>query len=241
MPNYVLAINKDKEFLRERCDEVVLNLFEKPRVTKIINDLKDTLNANVNLVALAASQLGIKERIFAIKFANGDIRAFINPAIIRTNGMHLSRETEIGIDDVEYIIPRCDEIFATYQTPEMTDNCDMNKFTGAVAEVFQQMNDLINGTLVEDIGLEILPGWDKASEEERQEIISMYLESLERKKSLSEDIVKSSPETQQLEKQINFMTKLQLGEIEIAELTDDEKKRVEEELKKKETKDAISV
>ena len=144
MADYVLAIKKDKDFLRTRCDEVVLNMFEKQRVTKIINDLKDTLRANISLVALSASQLGIQERIFAIKFADGDIRAFINPAIVRTNGMHLSRETQIGLDTAEYIVPRSDEIFATYQTPDMTDNCDMNKFTGAVAEVFQQMNDNIN-------------------------------------------------------------------------------------------------
>ena len=228
MADYVLKLTTDKDFLRERCDEVVLNVLEKPRVTKLINDLKDTLKANVNLVALAASQLGKKERIFAIKFADGDIRAFINPAIVRTEGMHLSRETSIGLDSTEYIVPRSNDIYATYQTPDMVDTCDMNKFTGAVAEVFQQMNDLINGTLLEDIGLEILPGWDKASEEERQEIIQMYLDSLESRKKMSEEVVEKNPETKDMSKAIEFMTKLQLGEIETMPLTEEELKQFRE-------------
>ena len=232
MANYVLAINKDKEFLRDRSDEVVLNPMRRPEVVGIINDLKDTLKANKDLVALSAPQLGKKERIFAIKFSNGDIRAFINPAIVRTEGLHLSRETSIGLDDTEYIGPRADEVFATYQTPDMIDTCDMNKFTGAVAEVFLQMNDLLNGVLLEDIGLIVLPGWDEAPQEEREEIIKMYLEGLKEKKHIVEENIENNKESKDMNKAIEFMTKLQLGEIETMPLTKEEK----EELKAKQEK-----
>lgn len=230
MADYVLAINRDKDFLRDRSDEIVLNIFEKQRVVGIINDLKDTLKANKDLVALSAPQLGKKERVFAIKFADGDIRAFINPAIVRTEGMHLSREKAIGFDDKEeYIVPRANDVFATYQTPDMmADKCDMNKFTGAVAEVFQQMNDLLNGVLLEDIGLIVLKGWDKASEEEKQEIIKMYLESLGTRKDKIEEVINSNPESRDMNRAIEFMTKLQLGEIETIPLTEEELKRVKE-------------
>ena len=224
MADYVLAINRDKDFLRDRSDEIVLNPLDRPRVVGIINDLKDTLKANKDLVALSAPQLGKKERIFVIRFADGDIRAFINPAIVRTTGMHLSRERAIGFNDEdEYLIPRADEVFATYQTPDMMpDKCDMNKFTGAVAEVFLQMNDLLNGILLEDIGLIVLPEFDKASEEEKQEIISMYLESLNTKKESIEKAIESNPEARDMNKAIEFMTKLQLGEIETMPLTKEE-------------------
>lgn len=239
MPNYVLAINRDKDFLRDRSDEVVLNIFERQRVVGLINDLKDTLKANKDLVALAAPQIGKKERVFAIKFADGDIRAFINPAIVRTNNMHLSREKAIGLnDEEEYIVPRADEVFATYQTPDMmADKCDMNKFTGAVAEVFQQMNDLLNGVLLEDIGLIVLPEFDNASDEEKQEIISMYLDSLGARKDLIEEMINKDPDAKNMNKAIEFMTKLQLGEIETIPLTEEEIKELKEKTEKKKKKD----
>ena len=234
MSNNVLVINKDKDFLRGRCDEVVLNVLEKPRVTKIINDLKDTIKCNKDLVALAASQLGHKERIFVIKFSNGDIRAFINPLIIRTGEMHLSRETQVGLDTKEYIVPRSTEIHATYQTPDMTDNCDMNKFMGPVADVFQQMVDLLDGVLLEDFGLEVLPGWDKASDEERQEVLDMYFDNLSKQKQTLEDLLEKNPETKGMSKAIEFMKKLQLGEIETMPLTEEELQQLEEKRKQKE-------
>ena len=243
MADYVLAIKRDKEFLRDRSDEIVLNPLNRPKIVGIINDLKDTLKANKDLVALSAPQLGKKERVFAIKFSDGDIRAFINPAIVRTTGMHLSREKAIGFNDKEeYLIPRADEVFATYQTPDMEAyKCDMNKFTGAVAEVFLQMNDLINGILLEDVGLVILPGFDKASEEERQEIISMYLESLGERKEMIEKVIESNPEAKDMNKAIEFMTKLQLGEIETMPLTEEEMKELKEKQEAKSTSDGQNI
>ncbi len=229
MADYVLKTIKDKDVLRDRADEIVLVFNDRPRIKGIINDLKETIKCNPSLVALAAPQLGHKERIFVIKFANGDVRAFINPAIIRSEGMHLSREVAIGIDDKEYLVPRCDEIYATYQTPDMIgDRCDMNKFSGPVAEVFQQMNDLLNGVLLEDIGLELLDGWDEASPEEREEIIAMYLDSLKSIQTKIQEKIDSNPESKEMSKAIEFMTKLQLGEIETVPLTEEEKKKVEE-------------
>ena len=237
MANYVLALKKDKTFLRDRCDEVKLNIVEKPRVVGIINDIKDTLKADKRLVALNANQLGHKERIFCIKFSNGDIRAFINPVIAKTDGTHLSREVSIGLDDKEYIVPRATNIIATYQTPDMVDTCDMNKFSGAVAEVFQQMNHLLDGILLEDIGLEILPGFDEASEEERQEIIAMYLESLENRKAMLEKEIESNPDAKDMDKAIKFIKELQEGKIETIPLTEEEKEKIREaELKELEEK-----
>ena len=226
--NYVLVINKDKDFLRDRCEEVPMGYLEKPSVVNLVNEIKDTLKANKELVALSASQLGHKDRIFCIKFANGDIREFINPVIIKSEGTHLSRETSIGLDDVEYIVPRATNIIATYQHTNMTSDCDVNKFSGAVAEVFQQMNDLINGVLLEDIGLEIIEGFDEASDEEKQEIIAMYLESLDRRKEALEKEINSNVATKDLDTAIRFMKELQEGKIETIPLTEEEMKQIAE-------------
>ncbi len=62
------SLLEQPEKLSERCDEI--NVFENnAQVRKIISDLKDTLKANSDLVALAAPQLGYKVRIFCIGFA----------------------------------------------------------------------------------------------------------------------------------------------------------------------------
>jgi len=226
--NYVLKINKDKDFLRQRCDEVSMGYLQQPAVKKLVNDIKDTLLASKDLVALSASQLGKNERVFCIKFANGKVKEFINPVITKTSGSHLSRETSIGLDSTEYIVPRADEIIATYQTTEMIDTCDMNKFSGAVAEVFQQMNDMLNGVLLEDIGLEIIDGWDEASAEEREEIIKMYLESLEKRKALVEKQIEENPDSKDMNKAIEFMKQLEAGKIETMPFTEEELKQIAE-------------
>ena len=101
------------------------------------------------------------------------------------------------------------------------------------------MNDLINGVLLEDIGLIVLPGWDKASDEEKQEIISMYLDTLEKDKKIIEENIAKNPESKDMNKAIEFMTKLQLGEIETMPLTEEEMKEIEENRQKRENEKNI--
>ena len=227
MSNYVLKIVEDKDKLRVRSDETNLGVVLSTQVKHVIKEIKQTLKANKDLVALSAPQLGYNERIFGLKFANNDIQIFINPAIIRTEGNHLSREKSIGMNsDTEYLIFRPEKTFISYQTVKsQPDKCEMNKLEGFASDVFMQMNDLLNGVLIEDVGLEVLPGFDEASDEEKQEIIDMYIEHLkEIQNSVNEAIKKDSDsETARLNRNIEFMTKLQLGEIETVPLTEEEK------------------
>jgi peptide deformylase len=233
MANYVLAIINDATKLQERCDEVNLkNPEEMIMVTKIVNNLKDTLRANINLPALSAPQLGYKYRIFCIKFANGDIRAFINPLILSVpKNMHLSREICPSVSNTEYIVPRCNEIEAAYQTP--VANNEVNKFMGAPAEVFQQMMNLIDGVLISDIGLEILPGFDNLSDDDKEKIIQMYLDSLKNKEAVLSKEVENNPSLKKTNDAINFMTDLALGKIKTEPLTKEETDRL---FKDKDTK-----
>lgn len=214
MPQYVLAIVKDSEKLRERCDETLIS----PETTKIVNDLKDTIRANNELVALAAPQLGIKKRIFCIRFADGDIRAFINPMITKTEGLHLTRERCASIPDKEYIVPRYDRILAMYQ--KTTGVPENNKFEGVVAEVFQQMDNLLNGILISDFGLEVIPEFDTATPEEQNEVIQWYVEQLKKSNDVIQDDIAHDELALRTQKQIEFLTKIATGELKVEKAED---------------------
>jgi peptide deformylase len=235
MSQYVLAIIKDKNKLQDRCNEVNIRVPSiMAEVTKVINDLKETLRANINLLALSAPQIGYKGRVFCIRFANGDIRAFVNPMIVVTSKkMHLSREKCPSVSDTEYIIPRYDDIEVAYQTP--VGNNEENKFLGAPSEVFQQMMNLIDGVLIDDIGLEVLPGFDEATDDEREQIISMYIDSLKTKTDVYTKEVESNPDLKKTNDAIKFMTDVALGKVEYRKLTKEEADSIKKQQEKDNT------
>lgn len=215
MADYVLKIIDDVEKLKDRCDEISVFAEEK-RVTKIVNELKDTLYNNPNLVALSAPQLGYKERIFCIKFANKELRAFVNPMITKSEGIHLCRENNPSIPGKEYIMPRNNKIIVTFQTP--TGKIEENIFEGVVAEVIQQQVNMLDGVLLSDFGLEVLPEFDKASKEEQDEVINWWLDNLKKQnESLSKEI-DSNEDLHQVKKAIEFLTKVASGEIKTEEV-----------------------
>ena len=63
MAKYVLAISKDLKKLSQRSDEVDI-LKDYKKIANIIRELKDTIRANKDLVALSAPQLGYFVRVF---------------------------------------------------------------------------------------------------------------------------------------------------------------------------------
>ena len=215
----------DLEKLHDRSDEVNLKeVKETVRVTKIINELKDILREEKDLVALAAPQLGYKDRIFCIKFANGDIRAFINPLVFANKGFHLSREVPIGINNIEYIIPRASEVHAAYQTP--IGKNESNAFKGAVGEVFQQMIQLLDGVTLDEIGLEILEGFDDLNKDERRKIIEMYLTSLKNEQKELEKEINNDSKLSSIDASIDIMKKINLGQLEVTPLTEEQEKSI---------------
>lgn len=221
MPDYVVKIIKDKDQLQQRCDEV--NLFNQEEFKSVyahIQTVKDALRTNKDLICLAAPQLGFKERFFCIKFDRGDIRAFINPLIITSKNLHLSREFQIGVDDKEYIIPRYEEIRVEYQTPMGT--IEDNTFKGAASQVFQQMNDLIEGITLDTLGLEVLEGYEEADEETKHLIIEMWINSLKEKEAQLKEEIKNDEELGQLNGAISFLKEVELGNVELEKLTESE-------------------
>ena len=230
MADYVLKIIDDKEKLSDRADEILKG--DSPEsVTRLINDLKDTLRANKDLCALAAPQIGSGKRVFCIKFANGDIRAFLNPMILtHSNGVHLSRETCASLGATEYIIPRYDEVTVGYQTPMGVP--ESNIFKGAPAEVFQQMCELLDGILLDDYGLEVLDGFDKLKKEDKKAVIDMYLSSLEKKSSDLHEEIEKTPSMKEIDRAIDFEYELAMGNVKVEKLTKEEEDRLNDSIKK---------
>lgn len=221
MKNNISKIITDKEKLAERVDEIDFNENEVI-VRQVVNDLKDTMIANPSILALAAPQIGYPYRIFCMKFGKADsknranYRTFINPMISKTSEkLHLSREKRVGCD-TEYIIPRHDNILAMYQT--LVCNCsnvEHNEFAGISAELFQHMVQLLDGVLVDDIGLEVLDGFDSATEEERSQIISLYLDSLKETNSALQKEINANESLKEMNDAINFMAGVANGTVKL--------------------------
>lgn len=210
MAKYVLKISTDTDKLSERSEEINV-LQRRGEAQSIVSDLKDTLKDNVDVVALAAPQLGHDDRIFCIKFSDGEIRTFVNPMITKTEGMHLARETSPSLPGRTFITPRHDRILAKYQKPN--GYVEENKFEGVVAEVFEQMVNLLDGILLSDIGLEIDEDFDNAPEEIQTQIIEMWIDSLKKRNEELQKEIQDDPDLKRIDDAIKFMAGVASGEI----------------------------
>lgn len=227
--DFVRDIITDVEKLSTRCDEVDV-VKDNAFVRETVVELKETLRKYEKGLGLAAPQIGKNVRIFVINF-NGELRAFINPIITQTKSISFSREGCLSIPNKEYILPRFGEIEVMYQTP--LGKTMTQKFIGLAAFVYQHELDHLDGVLMSDIGLEMTPEFDNATEEERDEVLRMYLESLDLKTKSVTKNVEEDPELKKINDSIEFMTKVQKGEIQIEqrEFTEEEKAQMKEKLK----------
>lgn len=214
MADYVLAITRDLEKLMKRSDEVAVvggDLQIRPDIAKTIKDLKDTILASKTLVSLAAPQLGKFERIFCVRFANGDIRAFINPMISKTEGLHLVREISPSLPDRAFIVPRHNRIIAMYQTP--SGKPEESVFEGVVAEIFQHMVQILDGVLISDIGLEVFADFDNASEEEKSQVLDAYFKELKTREEFMNKEIEENEDLKKTRDAIKFLEGVATGKI----------------------------
>lgn len=224
MAQYVLAISKDVAKLSQRSDEIDVRQ-EFKRVSEIIRDVKDTLRANKDLTALSASQLGHFDRIFCIDF-NNDIRTFINPVITKTEGFKFVRERNPSIPDKEFIVPRSETIYAVYQRGDGTP--ESNKFEGPAAEIFQQQIDMLDGVLISDFGLEILPAFDSASDEEKEQLLKEYMKFLKHRHETINEEVEKDPDLKKIVDGAKFINAVVNGEVELEKIQKEPETKSEE-------------
>lgn len=226
-------IIEDLEKLQTRADELDVRK-ENNLMREITLDLKDWLREHEGYAGISANQLGYSKRVFCINF-NGDIRTFINPVISSAKGLTLNREKCASIKDKEYIRPRNTEITLMYQTP--LGKVETRKIFGLAACLVQQQVDLLDGITLADIGLEIDKDFDEASEEERNKIIDMYLDSLDIRTKEMNKLLETDPELKQTNDAIKFMEQLQKGEIQLGESVTETKKAESKEEKEEEIKE----
>lgn len=210
----------DYDKLSERAEEFDLTK-KNSDVQTIIAKLKKIIRSDNSIVALSAPQISYNKRIICMNF-NGDVRTFINPIIEDVKGLCLSKEQCHSIPDKTYIRIRHPEIKVTFQTP--LAKIESVKLVGMAANVMQHHIDHLEGILLSDIGFEIDEQWDNASEEERQEVIDYYIDSLDIKASeLNKDIADNT-DVKQLSDAIKFLKSVNEGKTKIEKLplTDEE-------------------
>ena len=185
---------------------------ENKLMREIISNVKRTMRKN-NLVSLSAPAIGYNKRIFCIDFSDKEIKTFINPLVTNLSGMELTREVCSSIPGKEFIRPRNSTIDIIYTTPQ--GMIKSNSFKGLAASVIQHEIDHLDGITLADIGLEIEDDFNTATDEEKFEIINMYLDSLDMTR---EDLIKDFQQDENLRQEYEadkFMEMLGQGKIKL--------------------------
>lgn len=196
----------DLDKLSERADEVDIRKQNK-LIRDTIIELKDIIREK-NLTYLTAPQIDVPIRVFVMNF-NGTLRSFVNPVISETKGFELSRENCYSLEH-EYIRPRANNVSVIYQTP--LGKIESRKMLGKAAIVFQHALDHLDGLLLSDVGLEITEDFDKASEDDKAELIKMYIDSLDIKRKELEKEIEGDKNLKQVSDAIDFLESVKKGE-----------------------------
>ena len=156
--------------------------------TYIINQIKEVMEDQPELLALAAPQIGINKRIFCLRF-NDQIKTFINPIITKKKGLNVVIETCASIPGKEIVIGRPEEITVVYYNDEF--KYEDNKLVGVAASMFDQQAQILDGVLPSELGLvSDIEADGKIEETDLAEIISFYKDTFlpTRLASLNESI-----------------------------------------------------
>lgn len=208
----------DVEELTQSSIEIDIKKDNK-KMREIITELKYRIGKD-NLTALSAPQIGEKYRIFCIKFtekkgkkASETIKTFINPIVTGIKGIVVDREADICIPNKQFIIVRNNELSLLYQNP--LGNNLSQKFSGKSSAVVQLMMDHLDGILLTDLGLEIDEKFDEASEEEKNELIEAYLNSLDVYKKQVDEEIENNKELKSMQDAVKFIQSVRNGETKL--------------------------
>lgn len=239
--NYVLKIVDNPEKLSTRCDEIDISK-NLSQVKKIVKELKDTILANKDMVALSAPQLGYPYRIFCIRFADENVTAFVNPMVTKIEGKSLNIENINCLPDAEFMLQRSQRVMAGYQMPNGQYNELSLRYP--VSAVFEQMLDIIDGTLFfkyETIALPIDKDYYKASPEEKEELHKWYFDTyLPEKLKLIQAEADKDEDIKKLQDQIKYFTSIIEGKTEIVPVYGEEVDLENSSLKVKEEEDKVT-
>lgn len=211
MSTEVRPIITDYDALSERCVEVDTTK-KNTEVQEIVIEMKKVIRAHKDIVSLAANQIGFDKRIVCLNF-NGDIRTFVNPILESVEGIELSRECCHSIPGKTFIRIRHTKVKVSYQTP--LSKIQSVELVGYAAIAMQHAIDHLDGLLVSDVGLEIDSDFDNASEEEKQQVIDMYLDSLDLMKENVDKAIDADPEAKKMSDAVRFIASVQSGQTKL--------------------------
>lgn len=209
MVNYKEVINVEELNKIGRSQEIDYEK-EGKLLREITSNIKRTMRKK-NLISLSAPGIGYNKRIFCIDFSDKEIKSFVNPIISNAEGLQLVREQCSSIPGKEFLVPRNSIIDIIYETP--TGAIKTNRFKDIAAFVFQHEIQHLDGVTLEDIGLEVDSDFDNATQKEREEIIEMYLDSLDLRQKYIEESINENEELKIVSDRLRFVEALAKGEI----------------------------
>ena len=165
-------VSKENPILRKIATEVSISDIESPKIQTILADMKETLHAQEDGVALAAPQIGVSLRIFVVsprvetllpkkkKALDGKIKknvehfVYINPVLTKLS--HEKHDLEEGCLSARYLYGKIKRSLKATVTAYDEDG---KKFTrggsGILAQIFQHETDHLNGILFLDSAYDV--------------------------------------------------------------------------------------
>ena len=195
---------------------------EKEEGLKIIGKIKEIMDADSTILALAAPQIGIDSRIFCIRF-NDQIKTFINPIVTKKSKYEIKPETLVSMPGKEILITRPEELTVVYYTDEF--KYEENKLLGAAARLFDQHCQLLDGVTPAELGLvsdvETDGSLADLSDEEIAQVTDIYKQFIKAKSAALQSEIEKDPELEKAYKQLKFTEKVITGDALIIESEED--------------------
>lgn len=216
---------------------------EKDEGLEIINKIKEAMEANTTILALAAPQIGIDSRIFCIRF-DDQIKTFINPIVTKKGKYEIKPETFVSMPGKEVLITRPEELTVVYYTEEF--KYEENKLLGAAARLFDQHCQLLDGVTPAELGLvsdvETDGSLADLSEEEIVQVTDIYKQFIKAKAAALQNEIEKDPELEKAYKQLKFTEKVITGEaLVIADESEDKKHKAAQKLATKSMMNAAKI
>lgn len=197
---------------------------EKDEGLEIISKIKEVMEADATILALAAPQIGIDSRVFCIRF-NDQIKTFINPIVTKKGKYEIKPETFISMPGKEILITRPEELTVVYYTDEF--KYEENKLLGAAARLFDQHCQLLDGVTPAELGLvsdvETDGSLADLSEEEIVQVTDIYKQFIKAKAAALQNEIEKDPDLEKAYKQLKFTEKVITGEALV--ISDEDEKR----------------
>lgn len=191
---------------------------------EIISKLKEVMEANQELLAISAPQIGIFKRIFCLRF-NDLIKVFINPIITKKKGLTITVETCASMPGKEIVIGRPEEITVIYYNEDF--KYEDNKLLGVAASLFDQQAQILDGVMPCELGLVSDVELDgKIEDTDMEEIISFYKDTfLPSKLAVLNKAIESDKDALEDFQQLKFTEGVINGRIAVVESEEETARR----------------